>query len=90
MLGSVLDTPLVNLPNIFWLLQFEFSVNQQRWMQIFLIVYKGHTEVSKWIGSSTISGQNVANKFTKLSKIGFNIECFTAGFVRVFNENVKI
>ena len=47
MLGSVLDTPLVNLPNIFWLLQLEFSVNQQRWMQIFLIVYKGHTEISK-------------------------------------------
>ena len=35
-------------------------------------------------------GQRVVNKFTKLSKIDFCIECFRADFLRVFNENVKI
>ena len=36
------------------------------------------------------SGQKVAYKFTKLSEIGFCMECFGADFSRVFNENVKI
>ena len=35
-------------------------------------------------------GQRVVNKFTKLRKIGFSMECFTADFLRVFNENMKI
>ena len=35
-------------------------------------------------------GQRVVNKFTKLSKLDFCMECFTADFLRVFNKNVKI
>ena len=35
------------------------------------------------------AGQKVVNKFLKLGKKGFCIECFTAEFLRVFNKNVK-
>ena len=35
-------------------------------------------------------GPKVVNKFTKLGKIGFCMECFTAVFFRIFNGNVKI
>ena len=31
-------------------------------------------------------GQNVGDKFTKLSEIGFSMECFTADFLRFFTE----
>ena len=34
-------------------------------------------------------GQKVVNKFTKLSQIGFCMESFTAGFLRVFHKSVK-
>ena len=30
--------------------------------------------------------QKVGDKFTKLSKIGFSMECFTADFMRYFTE----
>ena len=32
-------------------------------------------------------GQNVGDNFIKLIKIGFSIECFTADFLRFFNQN---
>ena len=35
-------------------------------------------------------GQEVVDKFTKLSKTVFSMECFTADFLRFFPENVKI
>ena len=35
-------------------------------------------------------GQGVVNKFTKLSKIGFCVECFTASFLRVFNKDLAL
>ena len=35
-------------------------------------------------------GQKIANKFTKLSKIGFCMEFFTAERLHVFNEYVKV
>ena len=31
-------------------------------------------------------GQKVGDKFTKLSKIGFSMECFTADFYRFFTK----
>ena len=31
-------------------------------------------------------GQRVVDMFTKLSKIGFSMECFTAGFLRFFTR----
>ena len=31
-------------------------------------------------------GQRVADKLTKLSKVGFSMECFTADFLRFFTE----
>ena len=31
-------------------------------------------------------GQKVGDKLTKLSKIGFSMECFTAGFLRFFTK----
>ena len=31
-------------------------------------------------------GQKVGDKFTKLSKIGFSVECFTADFLQFFNK----
>ena len=34
--------------------------------------------------------QKVGDKFTKLSKIGFSMDCFTADFWGFFNENVRI
>ena len=35
-------------------------------------------------------GQGVGDKFTKLSKIGFSMDCFMADFLRLFTETVKI
>ena len=35
-------------------------------------------------------GQKIANKFTKLSKIGVSVECFTADFWQFPSANVKI
>ena len=35
-------------------------------------------------------GQKVVDKFTKSSKIGFSMECFTAGFLQFFTKNIKI
>ena len=35
-------------------------------------------------------GQKVGDKFTKLSKIGFFMECFTADFLQFLSKNVKI
>ena len=35
-------------------------------------------------------GQGVRDKFTKLSKIDFSMDCFTADFLRLFTESVKI
>ena len=32
-------------------------------------------------------GQKVGDKFTKLSKIGFSMECFTADFLQLFTKN---
>ena len=38
-------------------------------------------------GTATFNlGQKVKDKFTKLSKRGCSMECFTAGFLRVFTE----
>ena len=37
-----------------------------------------------------IHNQKVVDNMRKLSKIGFSVECFTAYFLRVSNENVKI
>ena len=37
-----------------------------------------------------IHNQKVVDNMRKLSKIGFFVECFTAYFLRVSNENVKI
>ena len=37
-----------------------------------------------------IREKKVVNKFTKLSKIGFCMECFTAGFLCVFHKDVNI
>ena len=34
-------------------------------------------------------GKNVVDKFTKLSKIDFSVECFEADFLRLTSENVK-
>ena len=31
----------------------------------------------------------VADKFTKLSKIGFSMDCFTADFLRLFTEKCQ-
>ena len=31
-------------------------------------------------------GQRVGDKFTKLSKIGFSMECFTANFLQFFTK----
>ena len=31
-------------------------------------------------------GQKIGDKLTKLSKIGFSMECFTADFLRFFTE----
>ena len=33
--------------------------------------------------------QNVADKFTKLSKRGFSMDCFTADFLRLFTEKCQ-
>ena len=42
-------------------------------------------------GTATFNlGQKVKDKFTKLSKRGCSMECFTAGFLRVLPKNVKI
>ena len=38
------------------------------------------------IVSSHNVGQNVGDKFTKLSKISFSMKCFTADFLRFFTE----
>ena len=35
-------------------------------------------------------GQKVGDKLTKLSKIGFSMECFTADFCDFLQKNVKI
>ena len=35
-------------------------------------------------------GQKIVDKFTKLSKISFLIEWYTADFSRIFSTNVKI
>ena len=35
-------------------------------------------------------GQNIVDKFTKLSKIGFSMERFTADFLQFSNATVKI
>ena len=35
-------------------------------------------------------GQRVRDKFTKLSKISFSMECFTADFLQLLPKNVKI
>ena len=35
-------------------------------------------------------GQKVGDKFAKLSKIGFSMECFTAAFLRFLLKNLKI
>ena len=35
-------------------------------------------------------GQKVVDKFTKLSKIGVSVECFTADFLRYFTEKYYI
>ena len=37
------------------------------------------------IGSYNL-GQKVGDKFIKLSKIGFSMECFTADFLQFFNK----
>ena len=34
-------------------------------------------------------GKKVVDKFTKLSKIDFSVECFEADFLRLTSENVK-
>ena len=41
----------------------------------------------KAASSSYNLGQKVVDKFTKLSKRGFSIECFTADVLRFFPEN---
>ena len=33
-------------------------------------------------------GERIVDKFTKLSKIGFSMECFTADFLRVINPHM--
>ena len=35
-------------------------------------------------------GQKFGDKFTKLSKIGFFMECFTADFLQFLSKKVKI
>ena len=35
-------------------------------------------------------GQNIVNKFTKLSKIAFSVRCFTADLSQFSNTTVKI
>ena len=35
-------------------------------------------------------GLNIADKFTKISKIGFSVECFTAGISHFSMTTVKI
>ena len=34
-------------------------------------------------------GKKVVDKFTKLCKIGFSMECFQADFLEFFTKNVK-
>ena len=34
-------------------------------------------------------GQKVGDKFTKLSKIGFSMECFTADFLQFFTKKTS-
>ena len=41
----------------------------------------------KAASSSYNLGQKVVDKFTKLSKTGFSIECFTADILPFFPEN---
>ena len=40
--------------------------------------------------SSQYYGKNIADKFTKLSKIGFSMKSFTVDFSQVSNKTVKI
>ena len=34
-------------------------------------------------------GQKIGDKFTKFSKIGFSMECFTAGFLQLFTKKLQ-
>ena len=43
----------------------------------------------KYISSDSI-GQNIVDKPTKLSNVGFSMEYFTAGFLQIYNATVKI
>ena len=43
--------------------------------------FKGH-----FLDHAYNLGQKVADEFTKLSKIGFFMECFAAGFLQFFTE----
>ena len=35
-------------------------------------------------------GQDITDKLTKLSKIGFSMECFTADLLQLFSATVKL
>ena len=47
-------------------------------------------ELEMRIVSSDNPGQNMLDKFTKLSKIRFSLECFTADFLQVSSTTIKI
>ena len=43
-----------------------------------------------WIGLHNYNlGQKAGDKLTKLSKIGFSIECFTADFLQIFTKKYQ-
>ena len=55
-----------------------------------MVLYQsGKSDVQYKIKSHNL-GQKVGDKFTKLSKIGFSMECFTDDFLRLLSKNVKI
>ena len=55
-------------------------------MLILLIFNFAHFEIEESLELNYNLGQKVGDKFTKLSKIGFSMECFTADFLPFFTR----
>ena len=73
----ILNLRIFELPTLFEVLQYTFFIKHN-------LCKHTMAEILENVSIKYNIGQKVVDKFTKLSKKGFSMECFTADFLQFF------
>ena len=79
----ILNLRIFELPTLFEVLQYTFFVKHN-------LCKHTMAEILENVSIKYNIGQKVVDKFTKLSKKGFSMECFTADFCNFLPITIKI